>query len=50
MKDKTKNKSEKKMSSSQLEGWLAIRKKCSPMKSKKQYSRKEKHKNKIDFS
>lgn len=50
MKDKAKSKSERKMSPSQLEGWLAIRKKCSPMKSKKQYTRKEKHKNKIDFS
>lgn len=31
----------------QLEGWLARRKKCAPMKNKKAYSRKTKHKQKI---
>ena len=36
--------SPKKMTPSQLEGWLAIRKKCAPQKSKKAYTRKEKHK------
>ena len=33
--------SPKKMTPSQLEGWLAIRKKCAPQKSKKAYTRKE---------
>lgn len=31
----------KKMTPSQLEGWLAIRKKCVSQKSKKTYTRKE---------
>ena len=42
--------SSKKMTPSQLEGWLAIRKKCSPQKSKKAYTRKEKHKQKFEKS
>ena len=42
--------SPKKMTPSQLEGWLAIRKKCSPQKSKKAYTRKEKHKQKFQKS
>ena len=42
--------SPKKMTSSQLEGWLAIRKKCAPQKSKKAYTRKEKHKQKFEKS
>ena len=40
--------SPKKMTPSQLEGWLAIRKKCAPQKSKKTYTRKEKHKQKFE--
>lgn len=40
----------KKMTPSQLEGWLAIRKKCTPQKSKKAYTRKEKHKQKFENS
>lgn len=35
--------SSKKMTPFQLEGWIAIRKKCVPQKSKKAYTRKEKH-------
>ena len=42
--------SPKKMTTSQLEGWLAIRKKCAPQKSKKAYTRKEKHKQKFEKS
>ena len=42
--------SPKKMTPSQLEGWLAIRKKCAPQKSKKAYTRKEKHKQKFEKS
>ena len=42
--------SPKKMTPSQLEGWLAIRKKCAPQKSKKTYTRKEKHKQKFEKS
>lgn len=38
----------KKMTPSQLEGWIAIRKKCVPQKSKKTYTRKEKHKQKFE--
>lgn len=40
----------KKMTSSQLKGWLVIRKKCAPQKSKKSYTRKEKHKQKFENS
>ena len=40
----TNTNSSKKMTPSQLEGWLAIRKKCVPQKSKKTYTRKEKYK------
>lgn len=42
--------SPKKMTPSQLEGWLAIRKKCAPQKSKKAYTRKEKYKQKFEKS
>lgn len=42
--------SSKKMTPSQLEGWLAIRKKCAPQKFKKFYTRKEKHKQKFENS
>lgn len=42
--------SPKKMAPSQLEGWLAIRKKYAPQKSKKIYTRKEKHKQKFEKS
>ena len=42
--------SSKKMAPSQLEGWIAIRKKCVPQKSKKSYTRKEKHKQKFENS
>lgn len=42
--------SSKKMTPSQLEGWIAIRKKCVPQKSKKIYTRKEKHKQKFENS
>ena len=42
--------SSKKMTPSQLEGWIAIRKKCVPQKSKKSYTRKEKHKQKFENS
>ena len=42
--------SPKKMTPPQLEGWLAIRKKCAPQKSKKAYTRKEKHKQKFEKS
>lgn len=34
-----------KMTPEQLQGWIAIRKKCATFKSKKDYSRKEKHRN-----
>ena len=33
-----------KMTPAQLESWLALRKKCHVHKSKKEYTRKEKHK------
>lgn len=42
--------SSKKMTPPQLEGQLAIRKKCVPQKSKKTYTRKEKHKQKFEKS
>ena len=42
--------SSKKMAPSQLEGWIAIRKKCVPKKKKKTYTRKEKHKQKFENS
>ena len=42
--------SPKKKTPSQLEGWLAIRKKCALQKSKKAYARKEKHKQKFEKS
>ena len=38
------------MEPSQLEVWLARRKKCAPMKSKKDYTRKKKHKRKFENS
>ena len=47
---KSKTDSSKKMTPSQLEGWIAIRKKCVPQKSKKTYTRKEKHKQKFEKS
>ena len=34
-----------KVPAEQLQAWLAIRKKCATFKSKKDYTRKEKHKN-----
>jgi hypothetical protein len=34
-----------KMTPEQLQAWIAIRKKCATFKSKKDYSRKEKHRN-----
>ena len=40
----------KKMTSTQLEGWIAVRKKCVSQKSKKSYTRKEKHKQKFEKS
>lgn len=46
----TNTNSSKKMTPSQLEGWLAIRKKCVPQKSKKTYTHKEKHKQKFENS
>ena len=36
------------MEPSQLEVWLARRKKCAPMKSKKDYTRKKKHNRKFE--
>ena len=38
------------MEPSQLEVWLARRKKCAPMKSKRDYTRKKKHKRKLENS
>lgn len=40
--------SPKKMIPSQLEGWIAIRKKCVSQKSKKTYTRKEKYRQKFE--
>ena len=34
-----------KMTPEQLQAWIAIRKKCATFKSKKDYTRKEKHRN-----